>query len=101
MTFSQQCTLIANNSVLPPFELVTDKRIHEISIHNHEILKLIHHLNPNKASGSDDISGHMLLLCDDSVVPPLKLIFQSILNSSKYPDMWKVANLSTKEVTNS
>ena len=92
--FSQQCTLIANNSVLPPFEFVTDKRINDIVIPNHEILKLIRHLNPNKASGSDDISGHMLLLCDDSVVLPLKLIFQSILNSSKYPDMWKVANVT-------
>ena len=92
--FSQQCTLIANNSVLPPFEFVTDKRINDIVIPNHEILKLIRHLNPNKASGSDGISGHMLLLCDDSVVLPLKLTFQSILNSSKYPDTWKVANVT-------
>ena len=85
--FSQQCTLIMNNSVLPPFEFVTNKRINNISIHNHEILKLVRHLNPNKASGSDGISGHMLLLCDDSVVLPLSLIFNNILNSSQYPDM--------------
>ena len=92
--FSQQCTLLVNNSVLPPLEFVTNKRIKDISIHNHEILKLIRHLNPNKATGSDGISGHMLLLCDDSVVLPLKLIFQNILKSSKHPDIWKVANVT-------
>ena len=36
----------------------------------------------------------MLLLCDDSVVLPLSLIFKNILNSSQYPDMWKVANVT-------
>ena len=35
----------------------------------------------------------MLLLCDNSVVLPLKIIFQNILVSSLYPDMWKLANV--------
>ena len=34
----------------------------------------------------------MLLLCDNSVVLPLQIIFQNILVSSIYPDMWKLAN---------
>ena len=92
--FSQQCTLMVNNSVLLLFEFVTDKRINDISIHNYEILKFVRRLNPNKATGSDGISGHMLLLRDDSVVLPLKLIFQNILSSSKYPDIWKVADVT-------
>ena len=36
----------------------------------------------------------MLLLCDNSVVLPLKILFQNILVTSKYPDMWKLANVT-------
>ena len=36
----------------------------------------------------------MLLLCDTSVVLPLRVIFQNILVTSKYPDMWKLANVT-------
>ena len=36
----------------------------------------------------------MLLLCDDSVVVPLKIIFQNILSTSTYPEPWKLANVS-------
>ena len=36
----------------------------------------------------------MLILCDYSVVLPLKIIFENILLSSLYPDMWKLANVT-------
>ena len=92
--FSNQCRLIPNNSILPTFNLLTDKRIDQISIRKDEIVSLIRNLNPNKASGSDGISGQMLLACDDSIVTPLKLIFENILNSSIYPEVWKLANVT-------
>ena len=92
--FSKQCKLIANNSTLPQFNFITDKRIGHITIQSDEILSLIRNLNPNKASGSDGISGHMLLLCDNSVVLPLKIIFENILKSSTYPDIWKLADVT-------
>ena len=92
--FSRQCTPIMNSSVLPSFNFLTDKRIDYISMQNEEIVSLIRNLNPNKASGSDGISGQMLLLCDNSLVLPLKMIFQNILNTSTYPGMWKLANVT-------
>ena len=36
----------------------------------------------------------MLLLCDNSVVLPLKIIFHNILVTSTYPDLWKLANIT-------
>ena len=36
----------------------------------------------------------MLKLCDSSVVLPLKIIFKNILDTSIYPDMWKVADVT-------
>ena len=92
--FSKQCSPIINNSVLPPLNLLTDKKIDHISIQCDEITSLIRNLNPNKATCSDEISGQMLLLCDNSVVLPLKIIFENILANSTYPDMWKLANVT-------
>ena len=92
--FSKQCKTIINNSILPQFNFITDKRIDHITIQNDEILSLIRHLNPNKATGSDGISGQMLILCDNSVVLSLKIIFENILNTSTFPDMWKLANVT-------
>ena len=51
-------------------------------------------INPNKANGSDGISGQMLLLCDDSAIFSLKIIFGNILLTSIYPDIWKLANVT-------
>ena len=92
--FAKQCTLIINDCVLPNFEYITETRISSVAISDDDILKLIRNLNPNKASGSDGISGQMLLICDSSVVPPLKMIFKNILTTSVYPDMWKLANVT-------
>ena len=62
-------------------------------------MSFIRNLNPNKASGHDGISGQMFLLCGKSVLLPLKMLFQNILVTSNYPDMWKLANV-TPRVTN-
>ena len=35
----------------------------------------------------------MILLCDNSVALPLKIIFQNILETSPYQDLWKLANV--------
>ena len=36
----------------------------------------------------------MVSLCDESIVVPLKLIFDNILSSGVFPDAWKRANLT-------
>ena len=92
--FSQQCKPVMNNSVLPTLTFHTDKRIDHVNIEPDEIISLIRKINPNKATGSDGISGQMLLLCDDSVSLPLYIIFANILSTQIYPDMWKLANVT-------
>jgi len=91
--FSNQCKPIINDSTLPNFSFLTNKRLSHIAINNEEILSLIRNLNPNKSAGSDEISGQMLILCDISVVLPLKIIFGNILETTIYPDIWKLANV--------
>ena len=38
----------------------------------------------------------MLLLCDDTAILPLRIIFRNILSTAIYPDMWKVAPIFKK-----
>ena len=92
--FTDQCRLITSSCRLPTFNFLTDKRIDKILIRRDEIVSLVRHLNPNKASGSDGISAQMLLLCDDSIGMRLKIIFEDILSTTLYPDLWKLANVS-------
>ena len=56
-----------NSSTLTSLNYHTDKRIDTVIVQAAEILS-IRNINPNKASGSDGISGHMLRLGDDSIV---------------------------------
>ena len=49
------------------------------------IAKVIKNLHQNKAHMHDLISIQMLKLCGDSVLPPLKLILKSCLESGIFP----------------
>ena len=92
--FLKQCKSIINNNVLPTLTFFTNKRIDHVTIVNEEIILLVRKINPNKATGSDGISGQMLLLCDDSVSISLQIIYSYILSTSIYPDIWKLANVT-------
>ena len=92
--FSKQCRPIINNTVLPILNFLTNKRIDHVTIENEEIVILLRNINPNKATGPDGISGQMLLLCDDSIGLPLQIIYNNILSTSIYPNVWKIANVT-------
>ena len=92
--FSKQYMPIFNSSVLPVLNFLTEKRTDHITIKNDEIISLIRKINPGKSTGSNGISGQILLLCDDSVILHLKIIFSNITSTSIYPDLWKVANVT-------
>ena len=92
--FTEQCKPVINDSLLPPFCFFTNKRIENMHLVDNEIISSIRNLNPKKAMGPDGVSAHMLILCDTSLVLPLKLIYQNILDTSIFPDQWKLANVT-------
>ena len=47
----------------------------------------------NKAHGSDDISSKMIKLCGNHLAKPLQIIFQNILDTGRFPELWKLANV--------
>ena len=87
--FAKQCTILSNNSKLPIFDYKTNKGINDIKFEVSDILKIIKDLNPNKAHGHDGVSIKMIQMCDESIIIPLKLVFESAIRSGHFPDTWK------------
>ena len=94
--FTDQCSILRNKNELPA---ALSKKMHEslktIDFSINDILKIIRNLDPNKAPGHDMISIRMVKICDDCIRKPLKLIFQSCLESGKFPSELKKANVVT------
>ena len=92
--FLKQCKTLINDSILPPFYLITDKQLVDNEFSAEDLKNLIHALNPNKSHGPDNISIRMLLICGDPILVPLYLIFRNIIQTGTYPDQWKHANVT-------
>ena len=92
--FLLQCKPINNNSVLPDYSPITDTRLENIIITPKQILDIIKTLNVNKAHGPDNISGHMIERCGEGSLLPLCIIFNNIIETGVFPDVWKSANVT-------
>ena len=92
--FSSQCTPFVNNSELPDFCLLTNKKIDNVVINLNEINEIIIGLNTKKAHGPDLISANMVKLCSEHLCVPLKIIFDNTLETGIFPDQWKEANVT-------
>ena len=77
-----------------PVSFHTGQRLDHFEFTREDILSLIRNLNKNKSCGHDGISARMLSICDESLVVPLKLIFENILSTGVFPEIWKRANLT-------
>ena len=64
----------------------------EFAISDEEIYKIIRNLNSIKAHGWDGISVEMIKICDESLIVPLKLIFEYCLRKEIFPEPWKRKN---------
>ncbi len=91
--FILQCTTINTGSYIPRDPTVTCSKIDKFTASDDKILKIIRNLNPSKAHGWDNISVPMIKLFDDSLVLPLRLIFENCLSQGTFPDIWKRANI--------
>ena len=92
--FVEQCKTLINDSVLPPFYPITNKKLADIEYVVEDLRNIIHALNSNKSHGPDNISIRMLQICGDSILDPLDLIFRNIIKTGIYPDQWKLANVT-------
>ena len=73
------CTPIQNSSVLPPLKYRTNKKLNSFSVIEKDISLIIKALDSSKAHGFDNLSIKMIKLCEESIVIPLKIIFEESL----------------------
>ena len=82
-----------SNTQLPPFEAKTLNNLTDISCTANEVETLINLLNPNKATGPDDISNRMLKLVSKEVSTPLSILFNKSFNEGNFAMKWKESNV--------
>ena len=66
----------------------------DIIITTEGVARLLHGLNPNKATGPDDIPARILQLATNELAPALQIIFQKSLNTGKLPLSWSQAYIA-------
>ena len=71
----------------------TNESLNTINFTEDGILSVIMKLDPNKVHGHDQISIHMLQICDKAIYKPLHSIFSSCTESGSFPTQWKMANV--------
>ena len=92
--FVDQCSILRNKSELPAtLSEKTRESLTTIDFSSNDILKIIRNLDLNKTHCHNMISIRMVKICNYSTSKPLKLIFQSCLESEKFPSEWKKANV--------
>ena len=63
-------------------------------ISENDVLKLLHGLGPNKASGIDGISSRVLKLSAAVISPSLTSIFNQSILTGIFPNDWKIARIT-------
>ena len=91
--FANQCNILDNSSNVPEISYKTNKRISSINFSSSGLSKIIKKLNPNKAHGHDNISIRVIQISGDSIICLLKLIFETAIRSSCFPQSWKKENI--------
>jgi len=62
-----------------------------LTIDTNGVMKVLHNLNPRKASGPDEVPARLLQSLAAEVAPALTLIFEQSIQSGKLPSQWKKA----------
>lgn len=65
--------------------------VHQHTVHQSGILKLLQQLNPHKATGPDEVSSKLLKETSNQKAPAMTLLFQASLDQGKVPEEWKSA----------
>ena len=67
--------------------------IENIFISEEETLSVLRKLHVDKAVGPDNISNKLLKLAANSLAPSLTILFNKVVQSATYPQIWKQANV--------
>ena len=91
--FSSLCSLPNDDNIVPLVPQITNNKLTNFTADVESIVSIINKLKTKKASGPDGISAHMLKLCPVEMASALYHLFNKILITDEFPDVWKMANV--------
>lgn len=68
--------------------------LNHITITEQEVLSALNSLNPHKSTGPDQLPTKILKMTAILIAEPLTKLFNKSLTDSKFPNLWKEANIS-------
>ena len=92
--FLNNCSINSLSARLPNNIIEPAVKLENIRLTQQDILDILLNLNPNKASGFDQISPRMLKCTAHSIHVPLTRLFNMSLQEGIYPQSWKLANVT-------
>ena len=84
----------SENTNLPQEPNTNIPAMPDIIITTEGVAKLLHDLNPKKATGPDEVPAKILQLAANKLAPALSLIFQKSLSTGELPLSWLRANIT-------
>ena len=92
--FTSISTVNDDNVALPAFEYKCQNRSARTECTSHDIQTLVELLNPNKATGPDEIllSNETLKAVANEVSVPLNILFARSFREGEFSDIWKYCN---------
>ena len=91
--FSNFTNVNGNNCTYPFIPEFVNPNLSNVEISIAETRLIVDNIDPNKATGPDDISGRIIKECSKEISPSLTMLFNMSLGSGIVPDMWKEANV--------
>ena len=79
--------------ILPQLLLSTTSSIEKLTFKPKEVKRHLHNLQPDKATGPDNIPAKVLRECSAELATPLSTLFQLCFNQGVFPSKWKSASV--------
>ena len=78
---------------MPPFEPLTQEQLKTCTFTKDDIRSILTAIKGNKSHGWDEVSSKMVIICGESIVEPLFMIFNNCISKGIFPEVWKKANV--------
>ena len=92
-TFNNYFTTIGDNLANISYISPVNSAFSFAEISLESVLKTLKSINPNKATGPDNIPNEVLKIAAEILSPSLSAIFNRSLSMGIYPDDWKMARV--------
>ena len=92
-TFATKCQLASAEEPAPQVQRSTAYSKEQIVFRTKDVRKLLRNLQPDKATGPDEIPARVLKECSAELARPLSQLFDLCFSHGVFPSQWKTASV--------